>query len=354
MTYPLTRIDSSGGSSTIKYYFDAGVSVNAVNYALAVFVINIGGKSLVVTNNSGGSVTIAPGTFQLVALTLAGDGTAHVQLCFAALSAGDTLAFYASTPSLIRTDTGAQLIPTADQAFATGWTAYMGATVAITQTGWNLVTSMPSDIARQIDVDIYDSVGETESPFTKQAQQQEWPGADWWEWNVSLPQKNGLAAQSWEAFLMALRGKANVFQLGHPLRTLPTGFSPAFSHIVPVVDNTITGVNLPTAKVLYMRGWAGSGWGGPITAPANGTLLLAAGDYIQLGLRLHVVLAPVLYGADSQSVEIWPSLREQPPDGSHVGLYGTVGLWRLKENKRNWSVDKSKFQAFAFHLKEVR
>ena len=65
-----------------------------------------------------------------------------------------------------------------------------------------------------------DIVAVSISPFTGQQQVQDWQ-ASFMEASVSLPALTNAQAQAWIAFLMALRGQANVFQLGDPLLVSP-------------------------------------------------------------------------------------------------------------------------------------
>jgi len=356
--------------------------------------------------------------------------------------------------------------------------------------GWNIVPMPLSPAPRQIDFTAQDSVGMTQSPFTKQSQVQAWPGADWWELNVSLPPLTDQQARAWIAFLMALRGKANVFQIGDPLKRVPT-----LSGLSPVVN----GAQLATATLLNTRGWpipsstnlvpdpdvVGTGWSntaniyvapgagavsgngwvyygtgasgsfqyawsapfavtpgqqytlsgyvdarnllpggaagwavfnpgitasyGSFTVPAGSTgqgsatftvpagvtqlvalcdnwanatalnkpvifsnpkvelgatatpyvspAVMRPGDYLQLGYRLHVVAGPIgVYpdGSGNATIEVWPSLRDAPTDGEAITLGNTAGLFRLADNKRDWSVTEAKLFGISFKAIEAR
>jgi hypothetical protein len=132
-----TRIQSSGGGSIIKYYYSAGTSVNAVNYRWKVTVKNIGSNTVRVDTNTLGTspaafVDIPAGSQTDVEITGTGNGSAALQLKFQALSAGNSLDFVAWNPSIVRLDTEAELIPAGNQNF-TGWTAFSGASITLTQ-----------------------------------------------------------------------------------------------------------------------------------------------------------------------------------------------------------------------------
>jgi hypothetical protein len=208
--------------------------------------------------------------------------------------------------------------------------------------GWNIIPMPATPAARQIDFTIHDSVGETQSPFTMQSQVQAWPGADWWELNVSLPAMKRPAANAWIAWLMELRGKLNVFSIGDPLGAHPLGAPQG----APVCDGTSPGYNLAMSTTLFTKGWK----------PSTLRLLLP-GDYLQVGYRLHQVAGVVPIGSDSAGkaqVSVWPSLREQPVDGQAIVLNKTTGLFRLSDNKRDWTARQTKTYTIAFKATEAR
>src|ERR1700685_2078407 len=98
----------------------------------------------------------------------------------------------------------------------------------------NLVSTPSSPAPKSIQYRATDTVASVPNPFTGQVQTQSWPGADLWKWTVTLPPMMQSEADQWIAFLMELRGMANAFQLGDPLKQTPYG-SPSGS---PVVSNT--------------------------------------------------------------------------------------------------------------------
>src|SRR5206468_10963905 len=89
--------------------------------------------------------------------------------------------------------------------------------------GWNIIPMPAAPAPRSVSFAANDSVGQTQSPFTLQTQVQAWPGADWWEADVSLPPMSRANAADWIAWLMAMRGRANVCLFGDPLATQSQG-----------------------------------------------------------------------------------------------------------------------------------
>jgi hypothetical protein len=112
----------------------------------------------------------------------------------------------------------------------------------------------------------------------------------------------------------------------------------------PMVDGTSGGYNLPTSYFLHTKGWT-----------ANQSNVLNAGDYIQIGMRLHRVTSTVVADNNGNAViPIWPSIREQPGDGQDVITSNAQGLWRLAENKCVWTERSNKIVGLAFKVMEAR
>ncbi len=86
------------------------------------------------------------------------------------------------------------------------------------------------------------------------------------------------------------------------------------------------------------------------TAPAgylgwsnDTTDVLKRGDWLQIGTgsstHLHKVVqdvAPDISG--NATLEIWPRLRSAPADNAAIVISSAKGLWRLPENRREWSI----------------
>ena len=203
------------------------------------------------------------------------------------------------------------------------------------------IIALPTDPGlKSVEFNISDAVATVTSPFTGQTQTQTWPGADMWMGTATLPPLLQPQADVWISFLMELRGMANAFQIGDPMRTKPHGSAKG----QPVVDMTTTGTNFSGATTLYTRGWEASAFG-----------LLIPGDYLQVGYRLHRVLDRVNSDAQGKSqIAIWPSLREVPTDGETIVLNNPQGLFRLASNKRTWSSDYTLLTNISYQFQEFR
>ncbi len=179
---------------------------------------------------------------------------------------------------------------------------------------------------RQIELIAFDSVAVSTSPYTMQQQTQTWPGADQWTGSLSLPQMTATTVRPFEAWLYAVRGMQNVFQVGHPLRSKPQGNPKG----VPV----LSGSNLAMATVVSTGGWTPS------------MLQLHPGDHLQIGMRLHVCLNQVISDANGKATfNIWPSLRETVADQTPLILHDCKGMFRLAENKRSVTTSETRLSA---------
>ena len=172
------------------------------------------------------------------------------------------------------------------------------------------------------------------SPFTGQQQTQRHPGA-WWSADVELPPLMGEAeAETWISFLLSLRGRHGTFLMGDPARATPRGVATG----TPVIDGADQ-----TGEALATRGWT------PDT-----TGILRAGDYIQIGQRLHKVLTDTDSDASgAATLDIWPRLRESPADGALIITANPVGTFRLSSNDTSWIWEAPKRAGVSFGVVEA-
>jgi hypothetical protein len=193
------------------------------------------------------------------------------------------------------------------------------------------VPSVPG--SRSVEFTATDAVGAVVSPFTGQQQIQSWQAA-WLGATVSMPPMKDSLARAWVAFLLSCNGVQNIFQLGDPMRKAPQGSGAG----APVVNGSDqTGFTLAT-----------SGW----TPSAAGVLL--PGDCLQIGYRLYNNVYPVnADGSGEAIITIWPNLRESPADTTSIVLANTMGIWRLADNARHWSISAMKTYGVQFKIREA-
>ncbi len=217
-----------------------------------------------------------------------------------------------------------------------------GITYAVGFNGYTIIPMPTTAVPMQLDMEITDSVGVVQSPFTLQSQFQQWPGAEQWTCNVGLPPVTRGTSDSWISWYMALQGILNTFFMGDFSHTVPTGTALG----TPLVDGTSLGYNLPTSYYLHTKGWT-----------ANQPAVLNPGDYLQIGVRLHRIAGFVPVNSDQTGnavIPIWPAIREQPADNQLVILNHARGLWRLADNKRVWTERPTKVLGLSFKASEAR
>ena len=166
---------------------------------------------------------------------------------------------------------------------------------------------------KKIEFSYLTSVGITRSPFTFQQQVQKFPG-QLWGVEIELPKMTSAQSAEWEAFILKLNGQQGTFLVGDPLREEPRG-----SALGSPIVNGIAQLG----NSLDTTGWT-----------PNEFELLLPGDLIQLpNNRLHQVLNTVdSDGSGDATIDIWPSLRESPTDGSTIITVNPQGIFRLNDN----------------------
>ena len=169
------------------------------------------------------------------------------------------------------------------------------------------------------------AVTTSQSPFTYKQQVVDF-GGQRWEASVSIPSVHRDKAAEWATMLVALRGPVGTFLLGDPDYATNRG----------------------NASSCVVTGSAGDA---TVSVVMTGTL--KAGDYIQLGTgsssRLHKVL---LDQTGNGNLEIWPALRSNYSSVSAT-LTNTKGLFRLKQNTSEWSINNASVYGISFEAVEV-
>ncbi len=177
-------------------------------------------------------------------------------------------------------------------------------------------------------------------------QTQERPGGELITAKATCPDMLGRIFAPWKAWLMEMRGMSCAVQLSDPDALAPMGIASQATG-TPLCDTSIATNNAAMSKTLVTRGWR-----------ANQFRLLLPGDALQIGYRMHYVMAgsgPVNSDANgAASILIWPSLREQPPDGTPLIFNHPKVLMRLAKNQRGWSRDVAGYSQLSFDLQEFR
>jgi hypothetical protein len=126
-----TRVQTSGGTSTLKYFLDFGLAANATAYRLRAAVKNNAAVPLVVSSQYN-STTLQPGESRQIVLNFNGSGALDAQFRFETQSVGDAIDCVAYAPFVGRVDTGANLIATNKLNFS-AWNTFNGSAATITQ-----------------------------------------------------------------------------------------------------------------------------------------------------------------------------------------------------------------------------
>jgi hypothetical protein len=125
-----TRIQTSGGTGTDKFFFNGATSVNGQVYVASVRVQNRGPATIAVRSIAA-SVAVATGQESQVVYSFVGDGVTPIQMIFRANAISDSMAFAAWAPRLQRQGIDENLITATD--FTSPWAGNLGATVGLSQ-----------------------------------------------------------------------------------------------------------------------------------------------------------------------------------------------------------------------------
>jgi hypothetical protein len=182
-------------------------------------------------------------------------------------------------------------------------------------------------------------VGVATSPFTAEAQVQEWPG-EFLGFSVSYPPMVRAKAEPFLAVLSALRGASGTVLFGDATAATPLGVATG----TPLVN----ALHTAGYKTLNTDGW---------TPSVNG--ILKAGDYISIldfnGVRrLHKVLTDANSNSSGAALlDIFPRLRTDTADNTAITVTATKGTFRLANNQRKWSVNNANIYTISFELVEA-
>jgi len=125
------RIQSSGDSTSWKYYLDFGLDAAGIQYQASITVSNVGSVPVKIDNNHGGTAIIQPGVTQNVSLPFTGSGVNNLQLLFETVNAvSDPIKVLARDPALFKVSDGINLATPSQRTFA-GWNLGTGATVTV-------------------------------------------------------------------------------------------------------------------------------------------------------------------------------------------------------------------------------
>lgn len=142
-TNSATRIQSSGGTSVLKFLITLGTGVGGTTYAFSVLVKNQGLTTVTILGSAGASLgssgTIAPGQTSQVSGTIFETGNncgvgnpCQIQMQFNVANAGDAMDVVAANPS-VTANGGPNLITGAALTFGSPFGSFSGSSITLTQ-----------------------------------------------------------------------------------------------------------------------------------------------------------------------------------------------------------------------------
>lgn len=201
------------------------------------------------------------------------------------------------------------------------------------------LTPPASPVAQRLGAAAESVVAVNASPFTLFEQAYVWAGDRWGPWQIGLPALKDADAQDWIAFLLALNGVEGSFLMADPGYSGKRG-----TWLYGSPTAVVNGAHAAGVRTVSLKNF---------TSGATAK----AGDYLQFGTgansRLHrVVQDATASGAGVLSLEIWPRTRAALADGDAFVVDSPVGVWRLAENRRDWSVEDARNHGIAFTIVE--
>ena len=199
------------------------------------------------------------------------------------------------------------------------------------------------------------------SPFTYK-QQVVRLGGSRWEVSVTIPPVNKDVAEVWISFLLSLKGRTGTFLLGDPMGQNQQGvFGGSLYGYPSLIMDFGTGYYRYT-DAAFSASIDGSGQTGETInikgLPIDTNNVFRPGDYIQIGAgagsTMHKVLTTTNSALDGKAtIEIAPALRTVSVDNTVVQTSNAKGLFRLKDNTVEWSIDKASRYGISFDAVEA-
>lgn len=185
--------------------------------------------------------------------------------------------------------------------------------------------------AAEITFRMSDTQSVSRNPFTREPVDFDWQ-REIWLGQVRFARRQGPAAAAVRGFLAQIRGRREAFWLGDPSARNPQGTQTA--------DFVLAAGASPGDRTLSVTMGPGA--------------TLKAGDYVQLGTRLHVLVADATAdGAGAASLAIWPAVREVQSPGATVISTNARGAWRITDPTRSFSVTGPKFISVSLDIEEA-
>lgn len=178
--------------------------------------------------------------------------------------------------------------------------------------------------------------GITQSPFTGKQQTQVFQGFSLWTATFSLPPMKREQAAEWQAFFFKLRGRSGTFEQGDPDAKQPQGAGAGTIRV--------NGAHSARATTIAVDGFTNS----------NGTIVLKAGDYIQIGSTLHMVVDDATCNSSGQaSLNIEPAIKVDVANNTVCAISNTKAVWRLDSDLTGWDANHVSLYGISFSCTEA-
>lgn len=158
----------------------------------------------------------------------------------------------------------------------------------------------------------------TQSAFTGKQVVAEFPIA-LWSAQVELPPMKKETAYAWQAFFLKLRGRKGTFKIGDPDHKTPRGTArDGDLTLAAQADANDTTLSMQTS---------------------SGSETLKAGDYIQIGDQLLMVVDDATITASATDVNVEPFVKSTVSSGSAVVCESAKAVMRMSADMSTWSAD---------------
>jgi hypothetical protein len=133
-----TRVQTTGGTTALKYSLDLGVSGNGTSYRYSINIKNQGSTAVTVGGSLAGStITVQPGTIGQLGVLVVGDGVTHLKFNLSTVNSGDSMDVIVQNPWILPPNQVNLVSPNDNFLFKNSgsgtWAVQGGATPTITQ-----------------------------------------------------------------------------------------------------------------------------------------------------------------------------------------------------------------------------
>ena len=179
--------------------------------------------------------------------------------------------------------------------------------------------------------------GITQSPFTGTQQTFSYEKFSMWQATLTLPPMKRVQAAKWQAFFLKLRGRVGTFELGDPDASSPQGA------VAGTIRINNSGGYSAGVSTIATDGYTNS----------DSTVVFKAGDYIQVGTTLHLIVNDATCSSGAANLDIEPALKGSVSDDATITYTNPKGVFRLDEDVSGWEANAASTYGFTFSASEA-